>query len=294
MKRGQRVPTTNVPLRQPFCPVDDIVVTTLDRTLPAPAVARPAGVVFDIDGTLAVASSVHLDALGAAASEVLGVPAVFEMRGEKPYLNGTLVAGWVDAQCITLLAKQAGADDPTACKDVLQVYADRYQRLLADGASAGTLVPGAAEALDRLAEAEIPMGLSTGNAAAIAKAKLTALGVGDYFTFDDSAGFGDTHPNRGEVAAAAVAALPAARTVYLVGDTAADMRAAILNGVYGVGVCTGAETGPSLLAAGAATVLADVRDLPGLLGLTRPGAGRWLPAYVPGVTSAADVWFETR
>lgn len=59
-------------------------------------------------------------------------------------------------------------------------------------------------------------------------------------------------------------------------------------------MCTGAETGPSLLAAGASTVLADVRDLPDLLGFTRPDDERWLPAHVPGLTSAADHWFDNR
>lgn len=253
--------------------------------------------VFDIDGTLAISSSLHLDTLGAAAEALLGVPAVFEVRGERPYLNGTLVAGWVDGQCLMLLARQAGVPEDSLPEQVaatITAYTATYEAMLAQGASAGVLVPGAETALARLADAGIPMGLSTGNAAAIARAKLTALGVADYFTFDPAAGFGDAHADRSAVAAAAVDSLPAARTVYLVGDTVADMQAASTNRAHGVGVCTGAETGPSLLAAGAATVLADVRDLPGLLGLTRPGEGRWLPAYVPGVTSAADLWFETR
>lgn len=252
---------------------------------------------FDIDGTLATDSSVHLDALGAAAEALLGVPAVFEMRGERPYLNGTLVAGWVDSQCLRLLARQAGVDEDEMASSVhavTQAYAATYQSLLADGAPAGVLVGGTVDALARLAEAGVPMGLSTGNAAAIAQAKLTALGIADYFTFDPVSGFGDSHADRSAVAAAAIRALPPARTVYLVGDTTADMRAATANAVHGVGVCTGAETGPSLLAAGASTVLADVRDLPGLLGLTRPDDERWLPAHVPGLTSAADHWFDNR
>lgn len=263
----------------------------------APAVAGhepSAAVVFDIDGTLAVASSVHLDALGAAARDVLNVRAVFEMRGERPYLNGHLVAGWVDRQCVDLLVEQADDAWPTAAEDVLHIYAAHYQDLLAAGAPAGTLVPGAAAALERLAAAGIPMGLSTGNAAEIARLKLTALGVADFFTFDTADGFGDLHADRDEVAAAAIAALPAAGTVYLVGDTLADMRAAVANGAHGVGVCTGAEHGPALLQAGAKTVLADVTDLPGLLGLPHPLGLRWLPQRVPGVPSAADHWFDNR
>lgn len=193
---------------------------------------------FDIDGTLATASSVHLDALGAAAEALLGVPAVFEMRGERPYLNGTLVAGWVDSQCLRLLARQAGLDEDEMASSVhavTQAYAATYRSLLADGAPAGVLVGGTVDALARLAEAGVPMGLSTGNAAAIAQAKLAALGIADYFTFDPVSGFGDSHADRSAVAAAAIRALPPARTVYLVGDTTADMRAATANAVHGVG-----------------------------------------------------------
>lgn len=250
--------------------------------------------VFDIDGTLAISSSAHLDALAATAHSVLGVEARFDMRGERPFLNGTLVAGWVDSQCFELLAAQAGVDWSAVRDDTLAAYAKTYRILRSYGAPAGTLVPGAAEALERLAEAGVALGLSTGNAAAIAQAKLAALGIAHYFSFDPTAGFGDLHADRVAVAAAAVAALPEARTVYLVGDTVADMKAAVANGAHGVGVCTGAETGPSLSEAGAGTVLADVRDLTGLLGLTRPGEGRWLPAHVPGMTSAADLWFDNR
>lgn len=248
-------------------------------------------VLFDIDGTLAVSSSAHLDALAHAAQATLGIEATFSMQGERPVLNGQVVSGWVDGQCFRLLAEQAGHDWSALEDETLEVYAATYLGLLADGADAGRVLPGVPELLDRLAHAGVRMGLCTGNASAIAQAKLAALGIGHHFSFDAALGFGERHPDRSSVAAAAaVAAVSQAGSIYLVGDTRADMHAAVANNVCGVGVCTGADNGPALAQAGATYVLAAASELDGLLGLR---SGRWFPTHVPGMVSAADLWMDS-
>ena len=244
---------------------------------------------FDIDGTLAVSSSAHLDALGHAAQTVLGIEATFTMVGERPHLNGTLVSGWVDGQCFRLLAEQAGADWSALEEETLNVYTDTYLQLLAEGADVGTLLPGVSDLLQRLEVAGVEMGLCTGNASGIAQAKLERLGIADHFSFSPDLGFGERHPDRASVARAAVAGSSTGKTIYLIGDTLADVRAARANNVTGVGVCTGADNGPALAGAGASYVLADVSELDGLLGLRR---NRWFPAHVPGLVSAMDSWMD--
>ena len=271
----------------------------------------PVGVVFDIDGTLAVASSVHLEALADAAHVVLGTSDRFETRGETPVLAGRVVAGWVDAGCFSLLCAQVGVEFDDVAGDLLAVYRGRYRELLDGGACAGRLIAGVRETLVALTAAGVQLGLATGNAAGIAETKLDALGIVEHFTFAEHLGFGDRHLDRAAVGAAAIAALSSSAgdaavapgdvvgeahadvrgRMYLVGDTLVDMASAVRNGAWGVGVCTGSASGVELAAAGAHVVLADTTDLPGFLGL---GAGRWMLRPVPGMVSAVDRWFETR
>jgi phosphoglycolate phosphatase-like HAD superfamily hydrolase len=261
-------------------------LTSTPPDLPAPLapLSGPTpGVVFDIDGTLAAGSSDHLTALGDAAREVLGVAATFTLAGEKPYLNDHLVAGWVDAQCIALLAETSGHRLDDVMEDFLASYTAHYEHALRHGASAGHLLPGVADMLATLADHDIVLGLATGNASPIAKAKLTVLGIADYFTFSPTHGFGDRHPDRSAVGRAAIASLAATGQVYLVGDTTSDIRSARDNDAIAVGVCTGAATAAELLQARAHV------DLVGYLGLL---PGRWFPRPTPGIPSAADGWFD--
>jgi phosphoglycolate phosphatase-like HAD superfamily hydrolase len=267
------------------------------RTAAPPATPAPltvisgpsTGVAFDIDGTLATDSSHHLAALSKAARDVLGVEATFTMTGKKPYLNGRPVTGWVDAQCIALLAESSKHDLADVHDDFLSRYAEHYETDLRDGASPGTLLPGVADMLTTLADADIRLGLATGNASAIARAKMSHLGIAEHFTFAATHGFGDIHSDRSAVGRAAIANLGASGMIYLVGDTRADMLSARANHVQAVGVCSGAATATDLLNAGAHVVLADAADLTGLLGLS---PGPWRPRPTPGVMDAADGWYD--
>lgn len=233
----------------------------LTQTYPVEAV------LLDIDGTLLVESSDHISALVKVLSERLGRILPWEMKGERPHLDGIDMSGYVDSQVVRALLP---AD--TTEEDLAQVVAE-YATQFSDGIraehfSAGQAIPGVHEMLTTLVAHEVQLGLCTGNAASIAHLKLSNHDLHSYFTFAPNLGFGDIHMDRGVAARAAVAALEVApRAVMLVGDTAGDMRASLAAGVTGVGVLTGAAGESELVAAGAQHVLSSVAELTRLIGL---------------------------
>lgn len=210
-------------------------------------------VLFDVDGTLV--DEAELAAFATVAAEQLDMPAEFAFAGGALHLNGREIAGYVDAQVWRELCRQAGvADDPDCIAALITAYTRAYEAELAAGTAPGTLLPGAAELLYALAGAAIPVALVTGNASGVARAKLQALGVAGHFVFDPDAGFGDHCRGRGQLPGAALARLGIDRhdgPVLLVGDTAADMRSAASNWLYGIGVTSGTSNRDALLANGA-------------------------------------------
>jgi phosphoglycolate phosphatase len=166
------------------------------------------------------------------------------------------MTGYIDAQVARALLGEQVAAAP-ALAGFLDGYADEFLRDLAGGASPGELVRGVPETLSDCAAAGISLGLSTGNAARVARAKLTATGIERWFVFDPRAGFGDLADDRRGVAAAGVAGLAVtpSPTVWLIGDTPADMLAARAIGLTAVGVLTGAADARALRDAGANAIL---------------------------------------
>lgn len=73
----------------------------------------PVAVIFDIDGTLATGSFAQVYALGASGERVFGYTAETVLVEGQPYLNGHHVAGWVDWQCLQLLASLASTPSPS-------------------------------------------------------------------------------------------------------------------------------------------------------------------------------------
>lgn len=228
--------------------------------------SSPDGVIFDIDGTLLVGSSAHLGVLVAVLSETVGRTVEVRMEGERPLIDGWDASGMVDAEVVsrvlaTTASDGAGAD---AVARVIDAYTDRF----VEGIDAGRLhcgapVPGAKRILAALRGQGVSVGLSTGNAADVARAKLAAAGIDEGFTFDGRAGFGGRHADRKAVVRAAVASLglPQSQRTWLVGDTVSDMVAAARVGLRGIGVLTGAAEAGALSSAGASDVLASVAGL---------------------------------
>lgn len=234
---------------------------------------RSRGILVDIDGTLLLGSSGHLEVLAGLLGDLTGAPVAIDMHGEVPTVGGRSVAGFIDAQLIRLVLSAPGGQSPSRADlaTIISEYERRYREALAAGLEAGRRVPGSEAFLRRMEDAGFALGLVTGNSAGIARAKLEAVGLDRYFVFDPDLGFGDWREDRVAVCEAAVQPLLATgltrRLCMLVGDTAGDMAAARSAGVVAVGVLSGAGDVQSLRSAGAEAVLPSVESItPAMLG----------------------------
>lgn len=229
-------------------------------------------VVFDVDGTLITGSGANLQSLTTAVRDLFGLTVTVDYVDELPLINGVLVRGWVDSQFLEHLTRLAGHDYAAAGPSLRRAYVTQYVTDLANGADPGRIIPGVEGALRTLRSQGVALAMATGNSTEVARAKMNAHGLGDLFAYDPNLGFGDTHPHRTAIGAAAVAGVHPADQVYLVGDQASDMTSARANNAVAVGVLTGACTEAELIDAGAHTVLASVNGLPHLLAANRSSA----------------------
>ncbi len=223
---------------------------------------------FDIDGTLLVgANHAHRDAIHEALRVVHGVT--------EPSRGGAEVAGRTDADITRGMLVTAGIDaeqiDERA-DDVRIAACEAYARLCPDDLSA-FVAPGIGELLERLAaRADTVLSLVTGNYEPIARLKLGAAGIGDFFA-SGQGGFGSDHESRAELPAIArtrAGALrpaggpwPRERTL-LIGDTPRDIACARADGVRVIAIATGPFHASALT--GADAVARDARELGVLLG----------------------------
>jgi phosphoglycolate phosphatase len=134
-------------------------------------------------------------------------------------------------------------------ENAVRIYRTHYLRLLGP---LTTRLPGAAEALAAVRASGARAVVITAKYETTARLSLDSVGL----TADDV--FADAH---GPQKAAVLTAIGAA--VY-VGDTPADILAAVSAGVHPVGVATGSFTAAELRAAGAADVLSSLTDFPAL------------------------------
>jgi phosphoglycolate phosphatase len=225
------------------------------------------GVLFDVDGTLLAGSLGHLGVLGDVLSRHIGRPVPIHLDGELPTLGETSLAGWVDSQVVRAVLRGDSPSPPDEAEvtAVMAAFEREYTPAAAADHSTPRVIDGVAACLERLAAAGIPMGLVTGNASFVARAKLAALGLERHFRFERDLGFGDWRADRSAVGAAAVTAMEREaggrdRIAY-VGDTPSDVRAAVAAGVLPVGVLTGSGTDETLTKAGAAVILRSVADI---------------------------------
>ena len=194
----------------------------------------PAPVGFDLDMTLIDSRAAILGSFAGVAAET-GVaidPAGVDRRlGIK--LEDEL-AHWMP---------------PEAIEPAIEIYRRYYRRL---AGPLTLLLPGALEALAVVRAAGARAIVVTAKFEATARLSLDALGL------VPDAVFGGVHgPEKATVLTSVGAA------VY-VGDTPADMAAAVTAGARPVGVATGSFTGDELRVAGAVNVLLSLRDFSGL------------------------------
>ena len=226
---------------------------------------------FDIDGTLLLkASGEHKDAIHAAVREVHGVD-VPEVELD--------AAGRTDLAIARTILEHAGLDAgriDERSDELAAIAVAHYERLVPDDL-AGHVAPGIPEVLDELAtRGDATLSLLTGNLEAIARAKLAAAGIGDYFAPGQGA-FGSDHEDRAALPAVARARAgdggepyPRERTV-IIGDTPRDIACARADGVHVIAIATGPYPADALRAAD--VVVQHASELPAALAPFRGWAG---------------------
>jgi phosphoglycolate phosphatase-like HAD superfamily hydrolase len=194
---------------------------------------------FDIDGTLLLrAADAHRDAIHEALRTVHGVT--------NPARRGLEVAGRTDADIARNLLVAAGISarqiDERA-DDVRIAACEAYARLVPDDLSA-YVAPGMPALLARLSREDVRLALVTGNYEPIARLKLRAAGIGQFFERGQG-GFGSDHEDRAMLPAIARRRAgddgkpwPRERTA-VIGDTPRDIACARADGVRVVGIATG-------------------------------------------------------
>jgi phosphoglycolate phosphatase len=216
---------------------------------------------FDIDGTLVRTGGAGKAAMEAALREGFGVP---EIRDVVPFGGRTDPA--IGHDLLTVHGQQATPDNVTR---LTQFYLERLPAAL--NRNGGEVCPGIRELLDELhPKSHVTLGLLTGNVRAGAQKKLGHFGLWEYFRFG---GFGDNHHDRDDVARSALHAAShhAERVdpseVWVIGDTALDIKCARAIGAKAVAVATGWVPLDELRTHGPDFAFEDLSDVAGLLRL---------------------------
>jgi len=212
-------------------------------------------VLFDIDKTLLVGSTVHYTALKNALSEVYGIknpPPLKNMQGmtDLKIICETLLQENIDSETI-----KSGLDQ---CMEIMYLkYRDALQK------QDLKILKGVKQLLENLQRVGIPLGLVTGNMEAIAWLKLEKVGLSKYFHFG---GFGDKVIKRSGLVKNAIKASELTlgkvdnQNIFLIGDTPRDILGGQKVGVRTIGVATGDFSEEELVQAGADFIVKDLKD----------------------------------
>jgi phosphoglycolate phosphatase len=219
-------------------------------------------VLWDIDYTLIRADGVGPRMYRNALREMYGRPL--------PRLPGPF-GGRTDTAIALEVLTVAGVPDPAGQVQPFQAFlSSRSAELAAELREHGQVLPGAAEALAGLAAAapagQVVQSLLTGNIPALARVKLTTLGLTEHLDLTIGA-YGDVSAVRADlvdVARSKAAAVHGddfrGRATVLVGDTPLDVAAALGTGASAVAVASGSFRAAELAAAGAHVVLPGLTD----------------------------------
>jgi phosphoglycolate phosphatase-like HAD superfamily hydrolase len=222
-------------------------------------------VLFDIDGTLLLTPGAGRRAITAAMADRMIDATVW---------GGIRFDGKTDPQIVREMLEAAGdasAGDPLAVTEILERYLVLLEVELARTADRTRVLPGVSTLLDRLdAEADVVLGLLTGNIARGAGLKLRSGGldparfrVGAYGS--DSSHRPDLPAIAAERAAPIFGRVPAGETVIIVGDTPADVTCGRAIGARAVAVATGSYSVSDLRDAGARTAFEDLSETDAVL-----------------------------
>jgi phosphoglycolate phosphatase len=195
-------------------------------------------ILFDIDGTLLEPGDrLHSQAILDAFREVFGL---------EPRLDGTPLAGMLDAQITRLMLEKhrlIGRQVEHEIANVMNRAGELYEEAMHGISNRHRLLPGAVDAASAVSQRGWISGTLTGNARRIAETKLKAAGLGSLV---EIGAFGDAAHERGhlvEIAIAEAEKVTATRfktsETVLVGDTPRDIDAARHASVGVLAVSTG-------------------------------------------------------
>jgi phosphoglycolate phosphatase len=215
----------------------------------------PALVIFDLDGTL----------IDSAADLAVAINAMLADYGREPLPVGE-VRRMIGDGVATLVARALAARD---CRPAEPAEAERsfMRHYESNATSLTTVYPGAAQALQALSAAGIPLAVCTNKPARIAGDILGSLGLATYFARvigGDSLPFRKPDPRVVLALLEAFAAAP--EDALLVGDSEVDAATASAAGVPFVLMKHGYRRGPAEAIASRAA-LANFAELPPLVGV---------------------------
>jgi phosphoglycolate phosphatase len=214
-------------------------------------------VLWDIDHTLIENDGVSKATYALAAELLTGHPTT----------TPPVTEGRTDAAIMAELLSGNGCEpDRFPLRQIWEALTDAGRRNEAQLKIRGHALPGAAECLRRLAaDPCVIQSTLTGNIEANAHVKLRAFGLDPWIDFSVG-GYGVLHerpllvPVAQQRAAARFGFDPLAEVTVLIGDTPADVEAALAGGARVLAVATGAYGAAQLWAAGADTVITDLAD----------------------------------
>jgi phosphoglycolate phosphatase-like HAD superfamily hydrolase len=227
--------------------------------------ARPALILFDIDGTLLLSGRAGLRAMNRTFHDVFGKADAF---------GGTHFGGRTDSFLVSWALQQAGLPDT---REHHHTFREKYlvnlaEEILHPGQGHYGLMPGARELLEALDQFdELHLALLTGNYREAAQIKLSHFEIDHFFEWgafsDDSSDRNALVPiarNRAETYDIPPGALE--RTI-VIGDTPHDIDCAKAADAECIAVATGGFTVDQLREAGAVKVVENLEDTEALIKL---------------------------
>ncbi|MGE3637897.1 MAG: HAD hydrolase-like protein [Pirellulales bacterium] len=219
---------------------------------------------LDIDGTL-----VSTGGAGQAAF-VVTLAKDFGIHDAKS--TGVSFAGRSDKAIAADIMRLHGIEPtPEVWERFRAAYVQRLAEVLPQ--YNGRVLPGVVGLLEKLDDrGDTALGLITGNVAKAAEHKLRHYELWQWFPFG---GFGDEHPDRNDIAAAALAAArthlngTAHRELVVIGDTPNDVRCARSIGALAVAVPTGNTSIDVLRAAEPDVLVETLEDVEPIFNLLR-------------------------
>ena len=221
----------------------------------ASSLPRPAGLIFDLDGTLVDTVSARIDGWVEALTAV-GIPATAAQVAPKIGMDGRR------------LAREVASDDG---RELTDHEVEEIDKAAGEGfdrrnGSPKTL-PGVHALLESLSDQGLPWVIATSSRAAQVKNSVAALELGHEPKIVDGSHVKHAKPAPDLLLLAAKQFGAAPERCWAVGDATWDVRAAVAGGITAVGVLAGsAVSREALLDAGAAAVIESLEELPALLG----------------------------